>query len=111
MSLSKSSFFLMAGIGRQESSEFSFTESLHMQFREDKYAWVSPNPFGIDPELFPLRCKETETAFDDAFVLAAAWAKAMMKNDDSFLKRIQDEFKNHPRKVLNPFTKEIYFQT
>lgn len=110
MSLSKSSFFLMAGIGMKESKEFSFTESLHMQLREDKYVWVSPNPFGVDTELFPLFCKKSETAFDDAFVLSAAWAKSMMKKDDSFLKYIQDEFKNHPRKRRNPFTKEIYFQ-
>ena len=110
MSLSKSSFFMMAGIGRKENHEFSFTESLHMQLREDKYIWVSPNPFGVALELFPLSCKKTETAFDDAFVLVAAWAKAMIKKDETFLKFIQDEFKKHPRKRRNPFTKEIYFQ-
>jgi len=110
MSVSKSSFLLMAGIGQESGIEFSFTESLHMQLREDKNVWVSQDNFGYKTGLFPLYCKNSETTFDDAFVLAAAWAKAMIKKDDSFLKYVQAEFKNHPRKIRNPFTKEIYFQ-
>lgn len=100
----------MAGISQESGIEFSFTESLHMQFREDKGVWISSNLFGVSTKLFPLYCKNAETVFDDAFVLVAAWAKTMIKNDDCFLKFLQNEFKNHPRKIANPFTKEIYFQ-
>ncbi len=110
MSVSKSSFLLMAGIGQESGSEFSFTESLHMQLREDKNVWISQDSFGFKTGLFPLYCKNSETTFDDAFVLAAAWAKAMIKKDDSFLKYVQAEFKNHPRRVCNPFVKETYIQ-
>ena len=110
MSVSKSSFLLMAGIGQESGIEFSFAESLHMQLREDKNVWVSQDNFGYKTGLFPLYCKNSETTFDDAFVLAAAWAKAMIKKDDSFLKHVQAEFKNHPRRVCNPFVKETYIQ-
>lgn len=108
MSVSRSCFFLMVGLSRGSGIEFSFIESLHMQLREDKWVWVSEEAFGFKTGFFPLYCKKQETAFDDAFVIAAAWAESMISKDDSFHKQLVEEYKNHPRRERNPFTKEIY---
>jgi hypothetical protein len=110
MSLSKSSFLLMVGCGQENGIEFSFTQSLHMQLMEDKGVWISQDNFGLKADLFPFYSYKPETAFDDAFVLAAVWAKIMIKKDDYFYNFIQNEFNKHPRTRCHKFTKKIYFQ-